>query len=46
MSRKQRKFVEAVFEMEFDMTGTVIKKLGFNTYLVKAEDGNVYQFKC
>ena len=46
MSKSQRKFVEAVFEMETDMMGTVIKRLGFHTYLMKAEDGKTYQFKC
>lgn len=46
MSKAQRKFVETVFEMETDMMGTVVKRLGFHSYLIKAEDGKTYQFKC
>lgn len=46
MSKAQRKFVETVFEMETDMRGTIIKRLGFHSYLMKAEDGKTYQFKC
>ena len=46
VSKAQRKFVETVFEMETDMRGTVVKRLGFHSYLMKAEDGKTYQFKC
>jgi len=46
MSKAHRKFVETVFEMETDLRGTIIKRLGFHLYLIQTEAGEQIQFKC
>jgi len=44
VTQSERDFVEACFNMETGRNAKQISKIGFCTYLVKADDGKIYKF--
>ena len=40
------KFITAMFEAETSVKVSSISQIGFSSYMVQADDGNQYLYKC